>query len=62
MELFFVLARGSCRIRRELVFCDYYYFWAGKAVALSRFDGRFMSDYAWAESAIYRMCEKKGLS
>ena len=61
-EEIFVRERGSCRIRRELVSCDYYDFWAGKADAVSRFDGRFMSDYAWAESAIYRMCEKKGLS
>ena len=61
-EEIFVRERGSCRIRRELVSCDYYDFWAGKTDAISRFDGRFMSDYAWAESAIYRMCEKKGLS
>ena len=61
-EEIFVRERGSCRIRRELVSCDYYDFWAGKADAVSRFDGRFMSDYAWAEPAIYRMCEKKGLS
>lgn len=61
-EEIFVRERGSCRIRRELVSCDYYDFWAGKADAVSRFDGRFLSEYAWAESAIYRMCEKKGLS
>ena len=61
-EEIFVRERGSCHLRRELVSCDYYDFWAGKADAVSRFDGRFMSDYAWAEPAIYRMCEKKGLS
>ncbi len=61
-EEIFVRERGSCRIRKELVSCDYYDFWDGKPDALTRFDGRFMSDYAWAESAIYRMCEKKGLS
>ncbi len=61
-EEIFVRERGSCRIRKELVSCDYYDFWNGKPDALTRFDGRFMSDYAWAESAIYRMCEKKGLS
>lgn len=61
-EEIFVRERGSCRIKRELVSCDYYDFWAGKADAVSRFDGRFMSEYAWAETAIYRMCEKKGLS
>lgn len=61
-EEIFVRERGSCRIRRELVSCDYYDFWAGKPDAVSRFDGRFMSDYTWAEPAIYRMCEKKGLS
>jgi two-component SAPR family response regulator len=59
-EEIFVRERGSCRIKKELVSCDYYDFWAGAADAVSRFDGRFLSDYAWAESAIYRMCEKKG--
>ncbi|HRX58937.1 MAG TPA: response regulator [Eubacteriales bacterium] len=59
-EEIFVRERGSCRIRRELVSCDYYDFWSGAADAVSRFDGRFMSDYAWAEPAIYRMFEKKG--
>lgn len=61
LEEIFVRERGSCRIRRELVSCDYYDFWAGKPDAVARFDGRFMSDYAWAEPAIYRMCEKKRL-
>lgn len=59
IEDIFVRERGSCRIRRELVSCDYYDFWAGKPEAVARFDGRFLSDYAWAEPAIYRMCEKK---
>jgi two-component SAPR family response regulator len=58
-EEIFERDRGSCRLRRELVSCDYYDFWAGKPDAVARFDGRFMSDYAWAESAIYRMCEKQ---
>ncbi len=58
-EEIFVRERGSCRIRRELVSCDYYDFWAGNSEAVARFDGRFLSDYAWAETAIYRMCEKK---
>ncbi len=58
-EDIFVRERGNCRIRKELVSCDYYDFWAGKPDAISRFDGKFMSEYAWAESAIYQMCEKK---
>ena len=58
-EEIFVRERGSCRIRRELVSCDYYDFWEGKPEAVARFDGRFLSDYAWAEPAIFRMCEKK---
>ncbi|MCE5236387.1 MAG: response regulator [Clostridiaceae bacterium] len=59
VEEIFVRERGSCRIRREFVSCDYYDFWAGEPEAVARFDGRFLSDYAWAEPAIYRMCEKK---
>ncbi len=62
LEEIFVRERGSCRVRRELVSCDYYDFWAGKPDAVARFDGRFMSEYAWAEPAIYRMCEKKRLN
>ena len=58
-EDIFVRERGNCRIRRELVSCDFYDFWDGKSDAVSRFDGRFMSEYAWAEDAIYQMCEKK---
>ncbi|HWR18202.1 MAG TPA: response regulator [Clostridia bacterium] len=59
IEEIFVRERGSCRIKRELVSCDYYDFWAGKSEAIASFDGRFLSEYAWAEPAIYRMCEKK---
>ena len=58
-EDIFVRERGNCRIRRELVSCDYYDFWDGKKDAVARFDGKFMSEFAWAESAIYQMCEKK---
>jgi two-component SAPR family response regulator len=59
IEEIFVRERGSCRIRRELVASDYYDFWAGNSEAVARFDGCFLSDYSWAEPAIYRMCEKK---
>jgi len=58
-EEIFVRERGNCRIRRELVSCDYYDFWAGNPDAVSRFDGRFISDYSWAEEAIYQMYESK---
>lgn len=58
-EEIFVHERGSCHVRKELVSCDYYDFWDGKPDAVSRFDGRFLCDYAWAEVAIYPMCEKK---
>jgi two-component SAPR family response regulator len=60
-EDIFVRERGNCRIRRELVSCDYYDFWNGNPEVLARFDGKFMSDYAWAESAIFQMCERKKL-
>ncbi len=59
MEEIFVRERGNCRIRRELVSCDYYDFWEDRPDAVDRFDGRFMSDYSWAESSIYRMCKKR---
>lgn len=59
VENIFVRERGNCYIKRELVSCDYYDFWGGNPDAIARFDGKFMSDYAWAESAIYQMCERK---
>jgi two-component SAPR family response regulator len=58
-EEIFVRERGFCRIRREFVSCDYYDFWDGNRDAVSRFDGRFMSDYSWAEDTIYQLCEKR---
>ena len=58
-EDIFVRERGNCRIRRELVSCDYYDFWDGNPDAVSRFDGRFISDYSWAEEAIFQMYESK---
>ena len=59
MEHIFVRERGSCRIKREAVDCDYFDFIDGKTGTYYKFQGEFMSDYSWAEAAIYKMIEIK---
>lgn len=55
----FVRERGSCRVRPEAVDCDYFDFLSGKRETYYLFQGEFMSQYAWAEPGIYKLCEKK---
>ena len=55
----FVRERGSCRVRPEAVDCDYFDFLSGKQEIYYLFQGEFMSQYAWAEPGIYKLCEKK---
>ena len=54
-----VRSRGYCRLRAELVDCDYYAFLAGDRRALQLFQGVFLPEYAWAESYIYPLLEIK---
>jgi two-component SAPR family response regulator len=58
-EDIFVRERGCCRIRREIADCDYFDFLDGKTEMYYQFQGEFLSDYSWAEAAIYKMIEKK---
>jgi hypothetical protein len=58
-EDIFVRERGCCRIRREIADCDYFDFLDGKTEMYYQFQGEFLSEYSWAEAAIYKMIEKK---
>jgi two-component SAPR family response regulator len=51
--------RGSCRARMELAASDYRDFMNGDAAACCLFQGSYMQQYCWAESAIYALQERK---
>ncbi|MEG2958233.1 MAG: response regulator [Oscillospiraceae bacterium] len=51
--------RGSCRARMELAASDYNDFMNGSVDACCLFQGMYMQQYYWAESAIYALQEKK---
>lgn len=53
--------RGSLRIRVELADSDYQDFMNGSAEACCAFQGEFMQQYSWAESAVYALQERKAL-
>ena len=53
--------RGSLRIKKDIVDCDYYEARLGdKEICLS-FQGEFMRQYSWAEEAVFGLYEKKRL-
>lgn len=51
--------RGFCRLRAELMDCDYYAFLRGDKEQIRAFDGVFLPEYPWAEPYIYPMLERK---
>ena len=53
--------RGSLRIRVELADSDYQDFMNGSTEACCAFQGEFMQQYSWAESAVYALQERKAL-
>lgn len=55
----FVRERGSVRIRAELVDSDYQEFMNGSTEACCKFQGYFMQQFSWAESAVYELEERK---
>lgn len=58
-EALFLRERGSIRIRMELVDSDYQQFLNGSMEACCKFQGAFMQQYSWAESAVYELQERK---
>ncbi len=52
-------SRGYCRIDPSNIETDYYRFLRGEEGAMSLYQGRFLSEYAWAEEYVYRLEEIK---
>ena len=51
--------RGSLRIKRDIVDCDYYDARLGNKNICMSFQGEFMKQYSWAEEAVFDLYEKK---
>ena len=51
--------RGSLRIKRDIVDCDYYDARLGDKNICMSFQGEFMKQYSWAEEAVFDLYEKK---
>ena len=54
-----VRERGSLYVQMDLADSDYQRFMKGSIEACCQFQGEFMSQYSWAESAIYALQERK---
>ena len=60
-EEILIRERGSLRIKKDIVDCDYYEARLGdKEICLS-FQGEFMRQYSWAEEVVFGLYEKKRL-
>lgn len=57
----FIRERGSLRVRMDLADSDYQAFMNGSLEACCEFQGEFMRQYSWAESAVYALQERKQL-
>lgn len=51
--------RGYCRINLSEIDTDYYRFLRGEDSTMMLYQGRFLSEYAWAEEYVYRLEEIK---
>jgi len=60
-ETFLERERGACRARMELAASDYRDFMNGDDQACCLFQGSYMQQYSWAESAIFALQERKDL-
>ena len=56
-----VIETSDDRVRMELADSDYQDFMNGSAEACCAFQGEFMQQYSWAESAVYALQERKAL-
>ena len=54
------IAKGTLRIRPELISCDAWRFFSGDAEAVNRYRGEYMSDYSWAGSTESYMNRRHG--
>ena len=60
-EELFIRERGCVRIRMDLAESDYQEFLSGSMDACLKFQGSFMSQYSWAEEAVYGLQERKSI-
>lgn len=60
-EQLFIRERGSIRVRMDLADSDYQDFLNGSREAALKFQGAFMQQYSWAESAVYGLQERKNI-
>ena len=60
-ESIFLRERGSVRIDMSQCDSDYQAMLGGDAEAACRFQGSFMSQYSWAEDAVYGLEQRKSL-
>ena len=60
-EELLIRERGSLRIKTELYDSDYQAMLAGEIDACCKFQGSFMEQYSWAETAVYRLQEWKNV-
>lgn len=58
-EQLFIRERGSIRVQIDLADSDYQDFLNGSMEACLQFQGAFMQQYSWAESAVYGLQERK---
>lgn len=56
-EELLVRTRGYCRIREDLIDCDYFQFLQSDPAHRPAFSGVFLPEYAWAEQYIYPMLQ-----
>lgn len=52
-------SRGFCRLRLSEVDSDYFRFLRGEESVYSSYQGKFLPEYPWAESYVYRLDEIK---
>lgn len=56
----FCTARGYCNVNMDLIICDYYSFLQNDKNSIRQFDGKYMSDYSWAEETLAYLMRLNG--
>lgn len=55
-EEVFCNGRGRCHVNRHKLYCDYYEVLDGKNIKETLFNGKYMSNYSWAEETCGILC------
>ncbi len=56
VETVFSNGRGHCHVNRHEFYCDYYEVLEGKNIKETLFNGKYMSNYSWAEETCGILC------